>query len=113
MRAAEQELVRQQSILAADAFTQKRREFEAQLAEVQREVQARTRELDQAFDHGLKEFERAVIDIISELSATHGYNLVFARQQIVYADSDLNISQQVLELLNQRLPRVEVPVAPN
>jgi outer membrane protein len=113
LRAVDQELVRQQSILAADAFAQKRREFEAQVAEVQRGVQARKRELDQAFDFGLKEFEREVINIIAELSAAHGYNLVLSRQQIVFANNDLNISQQVLELLNQRLSRVEVPAAPN
>ncbi len=113
LRAVDQELVRQQSILSADAFAQKRREFEAQVAEVQRGVQARKRELDQAFDSGLKDFEREVINIIAELSAIHGYNLVLPRQQIVFADNDLNISQQVLELLNQRLSRVEVPAAPN
>ena len=113
LRAVDQELVRQQSILAADAFAQKRREFEAQVAEVQRGIQARKRELDQAFDFGVKAFEREVINIIAELSATHGYNLVLSRQQIVFADNQLNISQKVLELLNQRLPRVEVPAAPN
>lgn len=113
LRAVDQELVRQQSILSADAFTQKRREFEARVAEVQRDVQARKRELDQAFDFGLKAFEREVINIIAELSAAHGYNLVLSRQQIVFADNNLNISQQVLELLNQHLPRIEVPAAPN
>ncbi len=113
LRAADQELVSQQSILAAEAFAQKRREFEARVAEVQRDVQARKRELDQAFDFGLKEFERAVISIIAELAATRGYNLVLSRQQIVFADNTLNISQEVLDLLNQRLPRVEVPAAPN
>ena len=113
LQATNQELVRQQSILAADAFAQKRREFEAQVAEVQREVQARKRELDEAFDYGLKEFERAVITIIAELAATRGYNLVLSRQQIVFADNDLNISQDVLELLNQHLTRIEVPAAPN
>ena len=70
LRATDQELVRQKSILAADAFAQKRREFEARVAEVQRAVQARKRELDRAFDFGLKEFERQVISIIAELAGT-------------------------------------------
>ena len=108
-----QELVRQRSILAANAFAQKRREFEAKVAEVQRVVQARKKDLDGAYEYGVKQIQGAVIDIIAELSAIHGFNLVLSRQQIVFADSALNISEEVLLRLNERLPRVEVPVAQN
>ncbi len=113
LRAEDEELVRQRSILAADAFAQKRREFEARVAEVQRVVQARKKDLDAAYEYGVKQIQGAVINIIAELSEIHGFNLVLSRQQIVFADSALNISEEVLLRLNERLPRVEVPVAQN
>ena len=113
LRAENQDLVRQRSILAANAFAQKRREFEARVAEVQRVVQARKKDLDVAYEYGVKQIQGAVIDIIAELSAIHGFNLVLSRQQIVFADSALNISEEVLLRLNERLPRVEVPAAQN
>ena len=113
LRAEDEELVRQRSILAADAFAQKRREFEARVAEVQRVVQARMKELDGAYEYGLKQIQGAVINIIAELSEFHGFNLVLSRQQIVFADSALNISEEVLLRLNERLPRVEVLAAQN
>lgn len=113
LRAEDQELVRQRSILAADAFAQKRREFEARVAAVQRVVQARKKELDGAYEYGLKQIQGAVINIIAELSEIHGFNLVLSRQQIVFADSALNISEEVLRRLNERLPRVEVSAAQN
>ena len=50
LRANDQELVRQRSVLSAEAFSLKRREFEAKVAQVQREVQDRKRELDKAFE---------------------------------------------------------------
>ena len=113
LRDEDQELVRQRSILAADAFAQKRREFEARVAEVQRVVQARKKELDMAYEYGLKQIQAAVINIIAELSEIHGFNLVLSRQQIVFADSALNISEEGLRRLNERLPRVEVSAAQN
>ncbi len=113
LRVEDQELVLQRSILAADVFAQKRREFEARVAEVQRIVQARKIELDEAYEYGLKQVQGAVINIIAELAEIHGFNLVLARQQIVFADSALNISDEVLLRLNERLPRVEMPPAPN
>lgn len=113
LRAADQELARQSSVLAAEALTQRRREFEARVAEVQRDVQRRKRELDQAYDAGRTQVQRAVIGIIAELAKTRGFNLVLLHQQIVFADNALNISDEVLQLLNERLPRVEVPAAQN
>ena len=113
LRIEDQELVGQRSILAADAFAQKRREFEARVAEVQRVVQARKKELDETYEYGLKQIQSTVINIIAELSEIHGFNLVLSRQQIVFADSALNISEEVLLRLNERLPRVEVPATQN
>lgn len=113
LRAADQELARQRAILSPEAFAQKRREFEARVAEVQRQVQARKRELDQAYDTGLKEVQRELVGIIADLSDARDFNLVLSRQQIVFADNALNISDEVLALLNQRLPTVEVPLSQN
>ncbi len=111
LREANQELARQRTILAPDAFARKRREFEDRVAEIQRSVQARKRELDQAYDFGIKQVQKALVGIITELAEELGFNLILSRQQIVYADKVLNISDDVLERLNERLPKVTVPLA--
>jgi len=113
IRADEQELVRQRSVLSADAFALKRREFEAKVAQVQRVVQDRKRELDQAFEFGTNQVQLMINDIISELSKEKNFNIVLSRQQIVYTDSALNISDDVILILNERLPLVAVPAAQN
>ncbi|MCZ6887500.1 MAG: OmpH family outer membrane protein [Gammaproteobacteria bacterium] len=111
LRDADQELARQRTILAPEAFAQKRREFEERVAEVQREVQSRKRELDQAYDYGIQQVQQALVGIITELAEERGFNLILSRQQIVYADKSLNISEEVLVRLNERLPKVTVPLA--
>ena len=109
LRATDQELVRQRSVLTAEAFALKRREFEAKVAQVQRQVQDRKRELDQAFEYGMNQVQLLINDIIVELSKQKGFNLVLSRQQIVFAENSLNISDDIIEILNDRLPLVEVP----
>ncbi len=113
LRAADQELGRQRAILSSEAFTQKRREFEERVAEVQRGVQTRKRELDQAYDYGIKQVQGALVEIIAELAEEHGFNLVLSRQQVVFADTSLNVSDEVLLRLNERLSNVVVPLAQN
>ncbi len=50
-------------------------------------------------------------EIISELAGQRGFNLVLPRQQVVYSDVALNISDEVLLRLDERLPKVAVPLA--
>lgn len=113
LRANDQELVRQRSVLTAEAFALKRRGFEAKVAQVQREVQDRKRELDQAFEYGMNQVQLVINEIIAELSQQKNFNLVLSRQQIVFADKTLNISDDIVQILNERLPQVEVPLAQN
>ncbi len=112
LRAADQELARQRTVLSAEAFAEKRREFEAQFAEVQREAQTRMRELDQLRADGRKQVHRAIGIIVAEIARERGIRLVIAQQgQIVLAETALDITEAVLERLNEQLPRVEAPVA--
>ncbi len=117
LRAAEEELARQRTILSSEAFALKRREFSARVAAVERGVETRKRELDQAYGTGIKQVERALASIITELAKEHGFNLVLSRTRVqrvvLYADSALNISDDVLLRLNKRLPSVKVPLAQN
>ena len=114
LRETDQELVRQRAILSPDAFAQKRREFETQVAAVQRAVQTRTQELDKARAYGLQQVQKTVGLIVAELAQERGIELVLLQQgQIVFAEKALNISDEVLKRLNERLTTVEVPLNQN
>ncbi len=113
LRTIDQELVRQRAILSSEEFAQKRREFEKRVAEVQRGAQKRKRELDKAYDYGLKQVQGALTEIISELAGQRGLNLILPRQRVIFSDAALNISDEVLLRLDERLPKVAVPLAQN
>lgn len=106
LRDLEQELKRQQSVLAADAFETKRRDFEAQVGAVQRDVQERRRVLDQAYNDGLKAVQKELTAIIAAIAKERGFNLVIPSIQALYSDASLAVTEEALTRLNQKLPDV-------
>jgi outer membrane protein len=110
LRAVEQELNRQRSVLSPDDFGQKRREFEQQVADVQRTVQARKRVLDQAFNESMTKLRDAVLQIVTEVAGEQKATLVLAKQQVVLAEKSLDLTSAVLDRLNKKIPSVPVTV---
>lgn len=106
LRDQEQELKRQQSVLAADAFEAKRRDFEAQVASVQRDVQERRRVLDQAYGDGLKVVQKELTEIIAGIAKERGFTLVLPVGQTLYAEATLAVTDEALKRLNKKLPDV-------
>jgi outer membrane protein len=110
LRAVEQELNHQRSALPPEDFGQKRREFEQQVADVQRTVQARKRVLDQAFNESMTKVRDTVLQTVTEVAGEQKATLVLAKQQVVLAEKSLDLTSAVLERVNKKLPSVPVTV---
>jgi outer membrane protein len=110
LRAEEQELTRQRAVLAPEAFDAKQREFQRRVAEVQRQVQERSRALEQSFNNARGEVSKVLVAIVGEMATERNYNLVLDRSQVVFGNDKLDITDEVLKRLDQRLPSVKVTV---
>lgn len=108
LRAADQELARQRTILSPEAFAQKRREFEKQVAEIQRNVQTRKRTLDQAYAEAIGRVRKALLQIVADVAGERKANVVLARQQVLVVEESLDVTRIVMERLNEELPTVQV-----
>lgn len=107
---AENELRKQQTVLAPDAFAAKRRDFEKQVADVQRTVQERKRTLDTAFNDAMTHVQKTMLDIVQDLADERGANVVIPRNLLVLFASNLDVTEPVLERLNKQLPSVPVTI---
>jgi Skp family chaperone for outer membrane proteins len=110
LRTAEQELRKQQTVLSADALAQRRRDFEKQVADVQRTVQSRKRALDTALNDSMGQVQKSMVEIIAELARDRGANIVLARHQFVLVEAPLDVTDTVMERLNKKLPKVAVTI---
>jgi outer membrane protein len=108
LRNEEQELKRQRALLSAEVFDSKRRAFEDNVARAQRTVQDRNRMLDRSYTQAMNQVSVMVRKIVADMSGALGFNYVVERSQIMFAKRDFNITAQVLEQLNAKLPTVQV-----
>ncbi len=108
LRVGNQELAKKRSILAPEAFAEERRNFEQKVVAVQRSVQERKRALDQSRAGAMAKVETMLNSIIQEIAEANSLNLVLRREQTVLSSRAMEITDQVLELINIRLPKVKV-----
>ncbi|MBI3516908.1 MAG: OmpH family outer membrane protein [Proteobacteria bacterium] len=112
LRTADQELQQQRTLLSADAFGERRRTFEAQVTESQRYMAARKRQLDTGFSEGMRTVEVQLNTVLREIATERGLNLIIARQSVLLAEKVLDITDEVKQRLDKRLPRVAIKLPP-
>jgi outer membrane protein len=109
-RGIEQQLLEQSEDLGEVELQDRRREFELRVAEAQHEVQDRRMALDRGQADAVEQIRTAMLEIVAEIAEDHGARLVLAKNQVVMVDRTLDITAEVVERLNQRLPTVDVVV---
>ena len=95
--------------LPPDVYRQRRRAFEADVAEVQRLVQERRRQLDGASSAAFQRIRDTVVQIIDALSDRYRFNLVLPRSDVLVFAPEIDLTGEVMAELNERLPRVRIP----
>ncbi len=110
LRKGEDELRKQQTVLAPDALANKRRDFEKQVAEVQKTVQTRKRVLETTLNEAMAVVHKTMVEVVADISRERGANLVLARQQFVLVDTQLDVTDSVMERVNKKLPQVALNI---
>jgi outer membrane protein len=105
---ADKAFAKQRSVLSTEAFAEKRRDFEQEVAEVQRLVQERRRELDSMAAAALNEVKEALIEIVTSIAEERGFNLVLPSSEVLFFARSLDLTEEVLAKLDARLPQVQL-----
>ncbi len=108
LREANQELARQRTVLAPEAFNEERRKFEARLVDVQRKVQERRQELDDIQNDVMRRMNEAVAEVVIEIAQEQEYTLILRLDQAVFAAESFLITKTVLDRLNKKLPAIKI-----
>jgi outer membrane protein len=108
LRAADQELARQRAVLSAEAFAAKRKELQDQAMGLQQEVAARQKEMEDLFGKGVNQVRHAMAEVAKEIADERGIKLILLKATIVLADRDLDITEEALKRLDEKLPSVNL-----
>jgi len=110
LRQADQELGRQKTLLSAEAFAQKQQEFRQRMITMQRAVQTRRRQLEQAISMAMRQINTKLLEIVRNTATGKSVNLVVPRSQLLYAEGVLDITDETLKQLNAQLPAVTLTI---
>tara|TARA_B100000686_G_scaffold273341_1_gene290939 strand:- start:1039 stop:1629 length:591 start_codon:yes stop_codon:yes gene_type:complete len=108
LRAQQEELGRQRGILTPEAYSERENEFAALVEGLQRDVAGINKQLDAMLQYGMRQIDMQTIQIIAEMAEAKGYTLVLDKTQLLMVNTDYEFSQEVLTVLNSRLPKVEI-----
>jgi Skp family chaperone for outer membrane proteins len=104
LREADQELVRQRSILSPEAYAIKRGELEQRVGNLQREARNRKRGLDKIFTQGMGIVRAEIGKVAKEIAEELGIDLILSKATVVLVRPNFEMTQEVVRRLNARLP---------
>ena len=108
IRAAQQELATKRESLSEEQYEAERRKLEQRLLEAQARVQERKRGLDETQQQGMNAVQRALNSIVTEIANEQGLTLILRKEQTVLNATALEITDEVLNRLNARLPTIDI-----
>jgi len=108
LRSAEQDLAKQRDKLPAATYADKEQQLRQRFSTVETHVQARRKTLDQAFTDSMNTVRSGLLDVVDKVAHEHGANIVIVKQQALWTDQPLDITDEVLRRLDQKLPKIDV-----
>lgn len=101
-------LIKKRGTIDEEEFQAKVNEFSKTVSEAQQMVQAKKTALEQAHARAIIKVQEQITVVIEELAEKYDLNLVLPSVQVLYINSDLNITLEVISNLNKKLKSVDV-----
>jgi len=108
LREGNQELARQRTIMSPEAFKEERRKFEERFVAAQRKMQERKLTLDRARAAAMEKVGDALKTVITKIVKDNGITLLLRKEQTVFSDKRLTVTERVVAELDKLLPSVTV-----
>src|SRR5882757_7603763 len=108
LAATQQDLQRQQSILAQDAFALKVKEFEQRVNDASKRAQEAQQTLSDSRNEAVGKVDTAMLQVIDGLAKERSANLILNRGAVVMFDVRMDVSDEVIKRLDEKLPAVTV-----
>jgi Skp family chaperone for outer membrane proteins len=113
------ELERQRTLLAPEAFAAKTREYQQRFETLDRAVQSKRQALQQSLNDAMTKVQNAALEIIQDVAKERKANLVLTKAAVIFEDGSLDVTAEVMSRLDSKMPTVAVdllkgsPVAPD
>jgi phosphoribosyl-ATP pyrophosphohydrolase len=94
--------------MSADALNQKGREFQQKVNDLERNVQGKRQALEKSNGDALSKIQEEMLKIIADIAKQRKANLVFQRADLVLFDQNFDVTDEVLQKLDEQMPTLTV-----
>lgn len=108
LRQAEQTLSKQRDQLTPQAYSEREQQLRQRFTTVQNHVQSRRKVLDRSFTDSMNAVRSALLDVVGTYARERGANIVIVKQQALWTDQPMDITDEVLKRLDQKIPKIDV-----
>jgi outer membrane protein len=117
LRTERDSLQRQQASLSPESLNQKGRDFQQKVNDLERSVQSKRQALEKSNGDALQKIQEEMLKIIADIAKQRKANLVFQRTDLVLFDQAFDVTDEVLQKLDEQMPTLTVnfvaPVPPS
>src|SRR6516165_2056816 len=108
LRAERDALQRQQASLSPETLNQKGRDFQQKVNDLERNVQGKRQALEKSNGEALSKIQEEMLKIIADIAKQRKVNLVFQRADLVLFDQSFDVTDEVLQKLDEQMPALTV-----
>ena len=108
LKGEETKLRQQSTILSPEAVNEKRRLLENKLSDLRRKAEQSRGVLNRAMTGATRKLRQEIAKVVAEMMADRKITITLARKAVLVFDQRLSITEEVLQLLDKRLPNVTV-----
>ncbi len=112
IRDAADNLQQQRGKIDATAYAAKEDQLRQQFRDVEQYVQDRRRVLELATANAMNRVRDAMMRIATDIAHKRGAQAVLSKQQVMWSENSIDITDQVLQRLNTELPDIDVVIEP-
>ena len=108
LQSAQAKLQKQRAVLAPDALLQRRQDLERRLEDLRRQTEERRAMLQETTNGVMNQLRQEMGSAIAAVMKAKGIEVTLPRSAVLVFDNRLDLTNDVLEALNKRLPKVDV-----
>ncbi|USG59611.1 OmpH family outer membrane protein [Sneathiella marina] len=112
LKTEKDQIERQKVLVTPKIYAQKQKEFNLKAKGFRREIDEKSRRLQQARAIALTDVRESMIPLAQVIMNKYGATVVFDQNEILFADQSLDLTPEVIEELNKKLSKVVVKMLP-
>ena len=107
------ELVKKQPEMEKEEFVKQGNQFQQDIAAARNELGAQSRNLKAATAEAVKKLRLQMVQVVSDLASEESYALVMSKQNIILAEKNMDVTENVIQRLNKAVKSIKIDLSNN